>query len=209
MELQKQEIEKLSKVYKLNLINSLTGIKPANLIGTKSTEGVNNLAIFSSVVHLGSNPPLIGFILRPYSDVRRDTYENIKKNGFYTINHVPDSLTKNAHYTSAKFEHNESEFDFCGFTPENLEDFDAPFVLESPIKIGLRFVEEVDIAINGTTMIIGEIEIIQVQDDLIDENGYLNLDTANVAGISGLNSYYSLKKIDSYPYARRKEVPTF
>ena len=60
-----KQISEFSKVYRLNLINSITGYKPANLIGSKSTKGKTNLAIFSSVVHLGSKPPLIGIITRP------------------------------------------------------------------------------------------------------------------------------------------------
>ena len=55
----------MDKISRLNLINSITGVKPSNLIGTKSKDGFSNLAIFSSVVHLGSKPPLIGFITRP------------------------------------------------------------------------------------------------------------------------------------------------
>ncbi len=31
------------------------GIEPTNLIGTKSKDGLANVTIFSSVVHLGSN----------------------------------------------------------------------------------------------------------------------------------------------------------
>ena len=53
------DIFNLDKVKRLKLINSITGVKPANLIGTRSSDGITNLAIFSSIVHLGSNPPLI------------------------------------------------------------------------------------------------------------------------------------------------------
>jgi hypothetical protein len=52
----------LEKVYRLNLINAVTGYKPANLVGTAAPDGATNLAVISSVVHLGSNPALIGFI---------------------------------------------------------------------------------------------------------------------------------------------------
>ena len=54
------DIKSMSKIFRLNLINSITGIKPANLIGTKSKDNLENLAIFSSVVHLGSNHALLG-----------------------------------------------------------------------------------------------------------------------------------------------------
>ena len=62
----KQNILELEKVKRLNIINSITGIKPGNLIGSIDDNNKNtNLAIFSSVVHLGSHPALLGFILRP------------------------------------------------------------------------------------------------------------------------------------------------
>ena len=79
----KSNIKDLEKVKRLNIINSITGIKPGNLIGTISKEKITNLAIFSSVIHLGSNPALLGFILRPQERVRRDTYNNILENGSY------------------------------------------------------------------------------------------------------------------------------
>ena len=58
-------IQDMDRVKRLNLINSITGISPANLVGTISNDLTENLSIFSSVVHIGSNPPLMGFILRP------------------------------------------------------------------------------------------------------------------------------------------------
>lgn len=71
------EIMRLPSRYRANLINKVSGFKPANLIGTKSKSGQTNLAVFNSVVHIGANPPYLGFILRP-TTVERHTYENIK-----------------------------------------------------------------------------------------------------------------------------------
>ncbi|MGJ8661580.1 MAG: flavin reductase family protein, partial [Bacteroidota bacterium] len=140
MHLTKEDIKNTDKVDRLNLINGLTGIKPANLIGTVSNDGQENVAIFSSVVHLGSNPALFGFILRPAGDVPRNTYENIKETGFYTINHVHESIVENAHFTSAKFPGDVSEFDKCGLTPIYKEGFKAPFVENAFVQLGMRFV---------------------------------------------------------------------
>ena len=77
MYLSKQDIANTSRIRRLNIVNSLSGIKPANLVGTISNNNETNLAIFSSVVHLGSDPALLGFVLRPEQEVRRHTYENI------------------------------------------------------------------------------------------------------------------------------------
>jgi len=209
MRLNRQEIQEMHRVRRLNLINGITGIKPANLIGTYSRQYGSNVSIFSSVVHLGSNPALLGFILRPTGEVSRNTYDNIRELGYYTINHIHESIAEQSHYTSAKFDHGESEFDLCGLTEEYLHDFPAPYVGESYLKIGMKFKEEIFISANDTRMIIGEIEEIMLPEDSIDDKGYIRLDRIYDVGIGGLNNYYSLKRIASYPYARVDEVPDF
>ncbi len=202
--LTRSEINKLDRIKRLNIINASTGIKPANLLGTISPAGTANLAIFSSVIHLGSNPPLLGFISRPPGEVERHTYENIKHNQVYTINHVNANLTQEAHFTSAKFPRETSEFAACNFTEEYVTGFEAPFVKESPIKIGLRFKQDIPIELNGTVMIIGEIEHLVMPSHILGDEGHLDLSAA--VGISGLNTYYSLSKLGSYPYARVEDA---
>ncbi|WP_109831915.1 flavin reductase family protein [Reichenbachiella versicolor] len=209
MKFTRKEIDKLEHLKKINLINSISGIKPANLIGTKSDIGQPNLAIISSVVHLGSAPPLFGFIMRPTEDVPRHTYENIKQTGYYTINHVNESLIEKGHYTSAKFDREVSEFERCNIEDEYLDNFHAPFVKDSSVKIGLKLVEELPIAINGTIMIIGEVQIIDISDDCLMDGYHLDLSKIGGVGISGLNSYYGLNKLLDLPYARPAETPVW
>jgi flavin reductase (DIM6/NTAB) family NADH-FMN oxidoreductase RutF len=209
MHLTKSDIENTEKVRRLNLINSITGIKPVNLIGSISGKGESNLAIFSSVVHLGSNPALLGFIIRPSGLVKRDTADNILETGYYTINHVHESFAERAHYTSAKFEKSESEFVKCHLTEEFIYNFKAPFVKESRVKLGMKFLEQIPIKINGTAMIVGEIEHLIVEDSAVNDAGYLDLSAVNNIGLSGLNTYYQLNKIASYPYARVEDLPDF
>ncbi|MEC8460300.1 MAG: flavin reductase [Bacteroidota bacterium] len=204
-----EDILQMPKVKRLNIINSITGIKPANLISTIDERNRHNLAIFSSVVHLGSNPALIGFVLRPLEKIRRHTYENILENGYYTINHLPNHKTLEGHYTSAKFDKETSEYDVCHFTPEFQHEFPVPYVKESFLKMGLKHVESIPIKYNGTVMIVGKILQVYVAKSSLSEEGYINLEEAKSVGISGLNTYYDLKKIASYPYARPHELPHF
>lgn len=79
MKLYVQDIESMDKRYRTNFVNSLPGFKSANLIGTISHSGIPNLAIFSSVIHVGASPALMGMLFRPVS-VPRHTYQNIKHN---------------------------------------------------------------------------------------------------------------------------------
>ncbi len=209
MHLTKEDIQNLERVKRLNIINSVSGIKPANLIGTKANDGQTNVAIFSSVFHLGSNPALLGFIMRPTDDVPRHTYQNIQENSFYTINHIPVSIAVKAHYTSAKVDRSVSEFERCGLTEEYHADFHAPFVKECTLKMGMKLVDEIPIKVNGTIIVIGEIQHLIIPDNAVGEKGYIDLSLYNTAGISGLNNYYSLKPEATFPYARPDEIPDF
>ncbi len=207
MEYTKEDIADLDRISRLKIINSVSGIKPANLIGTINKKGNTNLAVFSSVVHLGSNPALLGFISRPRSKDAGHTLMNIQENGAYTINHIHPEFTKQAHYTSAKFDSTISEFTRCGLTEEYLGNCPAPFVKESHFKMGMRFKEAIPIPLNDTALIIGEIEYIAIPDSAIHDD--IDLEQSDSVGISGLNSYYELKKIAQYPYVRVHEVPEF
>ena len=203
----REDIDNLDKVFRLNLINSVTGFKPANLIGTISKQNQENLAIFSSLVHLGSKPPLLGLVTRPNS-VPRHTYSNIIESKYYTINHISQDIIERAHMTSAKFNREESEFEKCELENEYIYDFRAPYVKRSECKIGMKFIEEIKIKSNNTILIVGEVHNIIIKPNSVEEDGSLDFEKLNSVCISGLDTYYRTKKIIKYPYARKKNIPT-
>jgi len=201
MKIIKQNILDFEKLYRAAFVNSLSGFKSANLIGTISLKGKTNLAIFSSVIHVGANPPLMGFLMRPVS-VERHTYTNIKEINHFTINHINKEIFKQAHQTSARYERNISEFEACQLTPEYTETIKAPYVKESKIKVGLKFLEEQEIKSNGTMFIIGEIQEIILPDDATLTDGYVDIEKAGTIAISGLDSYHETKRISRLSYAK-------
>lgn len=205
----KEDLKNLDPRRRANLINSVSGYKSANLIGTVSDSGVSNLAIFSSVVHIGANPPLIGFILRPAGEVRRHTYENIKQNGVYTINHIHLDFVERAHFTSVKFDRDVSEFEKCKFTEEFIEGFAAPFVKESSIKTGMRLADEIFLRLNNTILIIGEVLHLMVPENTIHDDGNVDLNAVADVCISGLDTYHKVEKIKTFPYAKTSNLPEF
>ncbi|MDT0605884.1 flavin reductase family protein [Croceitalea rosinachiae] len=195
------QIMQLPSRYRANLINKVSGFKPANLIGTKSKSGQPNLAIFNSVMHIGANPPYLGFILRP-TTVERHTYENIKETGVYTINQITTAIHQKAHQTSAKYEREVSEFDAVGLTEFYQNDFHAPFVWESHIKIGLSFQEEQLIQCNDTRLVIGKIEHLILPKDSILEDGDVKLEDLDTAAVAGLYNYYRPEHLVKYGYVK-------
>jgi flavin reductase (DIM6/NTAB) family NADH-FMN oxidoreductase RutF len=196
-----QEIKTLSKQEKTHLINSLGGFKSVGLIGTKSSNGNTNLAVFSSIFHIGAHPPLIALIFRP-SPPARDTLINIIETGFYTINHVNETIFKQAHQTSARYDPSVSEFEVTGLTPEYKNNFEAPFVQESNIQLGIQFKEKIDITINSTQMVIGEIVQIYFPQGCQSTDGFIDIEKANTITCSGLDSYHKTIKLDRLSYAK-------
>ena len=195
------DINSLEHLYKINLINSCAGYKSANLIGTKSTDDKTNLAIFSSVIHLGSSPPLLGFILRP-TTVPRNTYENIMETGYFTINHIYKKILKDAHHTSAKYDRNISEFDVTGLETDYKDNFFAPFVKNSPLQLAMKYIEEYNIISNGTKLVIGEIQGLYIKKELLEDDGFINLSKGAIAAINGLNGYSIPNLKERFEYQR-------
>jgi flavin reductase (DIM6/NTAB) family NADH-FMN oxidoreductase RutF len=201
-----QSLNNLEQRYRAHLINSLSGFKSANLLGTVDSHGQENLSIVSSVFHLGANPPLLGMIIRPHS-VPRHSLENILETGFYTLNHVHQDIVNQSHQTSARYEKNQSEFKEVGLTAEYLSEFKAPFVKESKVKMGLKLVSDQCIELNQTHLVIGELIALHCPEEHIQPDGFLDIAASKTVAISGLDSYHSTNKIDRLSYAKPDSNP--
>ncbi len=203
MHITRQQIDEFPHLYKINLMNSISGYKPANLIATKSTDNITNVAVFSSVVHYGSSPAILGFVLRP-TTVVRNTYNNIKETGYYTINAINEVMIEEAHHTSAKYPSEISEFDKTTLSEEFKNGFYAPFVAESPLQIGMKFLEEHYIKVNGTILVLGEVTDLYFKDSMLSEDGFLNLSKEKVAAINGVDTYMVAENYKRLSYQRPK-----
>lgn len=197
-----QQIADMEKRARTALINSLSGFKSLNLIGTVDKGGQTNLAVFNSVIHLGADPALMGFISRPDS-VERHTLENIKETGCYTINHVNADIFEKAHQTSARYKKEQSEFDAVGLKTDYKNNFSAPYVQESNIRIGLRLKDIVPVQINNTQLVIGEIAELYFPDEIWDaDQGIFDIEKAGTIAGSGLDGYHSTQLIKRIKYAK-------
>lgn len=194
----KKSILEADSSYRRDLINCLSGYKSLNLIGTKSQAGITNLAPFSQVFHIGATPPLVGILFRPHT-VERHTLQNILDTGFFTLNHVSEAFYKQAHQTAARFEG--SEFEGTGLEEEYLDDFFAPFVKLSKVKVACSLAEQQTLAINGTVFVIGAIEHVWVEESGLRADGSLDLNALGTVTVSGLDEYHVGKKLArlSYP----------
>lgn len=192
--------------YRAAFINSLGGFKSVVMVGTINEQGMTNLAIFSSLFHLGSNPPLYGMIVRP-DKVYRHTLENIMETGVYTINHLNEQIYKQAHQTSARYDREISEFDSTQLTVQHTETLKAPYVKASKIKFGMQLIERIDLKVNGTILIIGKVIECLLPAVSIGDEGFIDLEAAGTVTLSGLDSYHLTCKLSRLTYAKPDTLP--
>lgn len=206
-----ESIDQFERPYRVNFINGLSGFKSAHLVGTCDDNGIDNLAIFSSVFHLGADPALIGMIVRPDS-VDRHTLANIRSTGFYSLNHVHEGIYQQAHQTSARYPADVSEFEAVGLTPQTIaESMSAdtgalstkvPFVKEAFVKVLLGLEEILPIKANGTLMIIGKVLAVNLPAASVNQQGVIDYQSLNEVAVVGLDSYYQANHFGRLSYAK-------
>lgn len=199
-----KDLQEMNKIYRRNLVNSSTGYKSANLIATISRKGRTNVAVFNSVFHLGSNPPMLGLVLRT-NTVPKAILEDIHQAGCFTVNHIQENMIEQAHKTAVQREEESSAFESTGLKAEFLDDFPAPYVMQFSIKLGCGFSNEYTIKENGSLLVVAAIEHIYFEPGIEMPDGWLRLEDAGSVVINGLDGYAMPRLLDRFRYARPGE----
>lgn len=202
------DILAMDKGFRTTFMNSISGFKSLQMLGTSNLKGETNLALFNSIFHLGAHPPFIGLVVRPQG-AEHETLLNILETKSYTLNNVVANNFVNAHQTSARYLAGQSEFEACGFTEEYIDDFSAPFVKEATVKLGLEFKECLPFSLNSTKIIIGEVKQIIINNDLIADDGFVDLQKAESVTSVGLDAYYTAHFLGRLSYAKPGKQPEF
>ena len=199
--LRSSDLNAMERFYRANYINSLGGFKSVALVGTRSPEGRENLAIFNSFFHLGAHPPLLGCIIRPET-VERQTLQYMRSSGFYTVNHLHEGILLAAHQCSAPYSADVSEFEATGLHSVYYDEIAAPFVAESRVQYGVKLIRTETLPENGTVLVIGEIVHIRIPENSLATDGHIDLESARTLTCSGLDSYHSTRMIARLPRAK-------
>lgn len=199
--LERSAIDAMEKRSRANLINSLSGYKSANLLGSINARGQTNLALMSSVFHVGAHPPLLGLLIRPNS-VPRHSLENLIEMGVFTLNVVTRDIYTQAHQTTARYAHDQSEFEAVGLDEEYTSLMKAPYVAQSPIKTGLSVLETQTLSFNNTVLVIAEIIELRIKPGIMAEDGQLDMNAANAVAVTGLDEYHSGSTLGRLAYPK-------
>ena len=90
--------------------------------------------------------------------------------------------------------------------PEYKNNWYAPYVKDSPISLGCRYLNEYEIKENGCLLIVAAIEQIFIQEDLLMEDGWVDLTKGSVMAINGLDGYTLPQLEKRLEYARPKQI---
>jgi len=190
MDIRLKDLDQKS-IYKL--MTSSIVPRPIAWVSTVSKDGIYNLAPFSYFAGVSSKPPLIIISIgRKDKYTKKDTLKNIEEVGDFVINIVTKELVDKMNITALPFDEEIDEFERAGLTPAPSTLVKSPRVKESPINIECKKFQIIQIEKMG--LVLGEIVNIKVRDDLLTEDGYIDISKINLVGRLGSNEYCLVNK---------------
>ena len=144
-------------------------------------------------------PPKTYISVRP----SRHSYGIIKESGEFAVNLTPASLVRAADFCGVRSGEKLDKFEACSLHKEEASEVSCPLIEESPLSIECRVTDIVSLGTHD--MFIADIVAVDVDEELIDEEGKLHLDKAGLAAYSH-GEYFSLgKKIGSFGFSVKKK----
>ena len=152
------------------LLSGLVVPRPIGWIGTRSSDGINNLAPFSFFNAVAASPPTVMFAPTGQPMARKDTLANVRETGVFTVNIVTFDLRAAMNETSGTHAPEVDEFEVAGLTVSEATAIDAPTVAEAPASFECTVSKIVDIghAPMGSSVVFGEVVAFNVADRLLD-----------------------------------------
>lgn len=154
------------------LITSLVVPRPIAWITSRSAAGVINLAPFSYFNVFASDPPYVAVgIGRRNNGERKDTARNIEDTGEFVIHLVTEDLLAAMNLSAADFPPDESELEATGLALSPGGRVRVPRLTAALACLECRLHQVVPLGANQ--LYIGEVVLIHVADQLIDEQGQI------------------------------------
>jgi len=173
--------------------NSIIAPRPIGWIGSRSADGIPNLAPYSFFNALAYRPPTLGFA----SERRKDSVANIEETGLFTWNLATRALAEAMNLTSAMVPPDVDEFALAGLTSVTGRVVDAPMVAESPVVFECRLSQIValttaDGAPMSNRFVIGEVVAVHIDRALITDGLYDTTAAVPIARGGGPADYFEI-----------------
>ena len=136
---------------------------------------------------VNTKPPMTYVSIRP----SRHSYGIIKEKGEFVINLTTTDLIKKADYCGIYTGKKVDKFEKCGFTKAEASELSAPLIDECPINLECKVKNIIPLGTHD--MFLAEIVAVHVDEALVDGEGKLHLEKANLSAFAH-GDYYSLGK---------------
>jgi flavin reductase (DIM6/NTAB) family NADH-FMN oxidoreductase RutF len=152
------------------LLTGLVVPRPIGWIGSRAADGVNNLAPYSFFNAVSGDPPTVVFSPGAGSGVRKDTADNVRASGEFTVNVVTTEVAEAMNATSATLPADEDEFGHAGLTVVESTMINAPRVGEAKAQMECRVTHQLHIGREegGSWLIVGEVVAFHIDPELLD-----------------------------------------
>ena len=144
-------------------------------------------------------PPKTYISVRP----SRHSYHIIKESGVFAINLTTKDLVRAADWCGVHTGKKVDKFERCHLSTEEASEIDCPILSDSPLTLECR-VSQI-IPLGSHDMFLADIVAVDVNEELIDRDGKLHLERANLAAYAH-GDYYELgKKIGNFGFSVAKK----
>lgn len=160
-----------SRTYKL--LSAMVVPRPIAWVGTRSREGVANLAPFSFFNVVSNDPPTVMISITSHPDREKDTLRNLRDSGEFTVSHVSrpqfEAMASSSDVVGADVD----EFARAGLTAAPADVVAAPAVAGAPWV--LECVVDRELEVGSYAMVLGRVVRLHLRDDVLDERMRVDL----------------------------------
>lgn len=147
---------------------------PVALITSINKEGKPNVFTVGWIGTACTKPPMITVAIRP----ERLSYEYIKETKEFVVNLPPKSLVKEVDYCGVRSGKVVDKINNLNFTLEKAEVVNSPIIKECPVALECKLKEIIPLGTHD--LFLAEIISVHVEEDLIDKNGKIHLEKADL-----------------------------
>ena len=166
--------------------------RPIAWVTTVDADGRVNLAPFSFFNTFGANPAVVGFAPGLRRDgTKKDTLRNVEATGEFVVHSAVASLASAVNLSSAELAYGESEVDLTGLHTRPATRVRPPLLVEAPVAMECKVLQILHLGTGpiGSNLVLGQILVIHVADDLLDERGRVDPRKLQTFGRLGADFY--------------------
>ncbi len=177
---------------------ALTAPVPPAMVTCGEGENANIITVaWTGIVN--TVPPKTYISVRP----SRHSYGLIKESGEFAVNLTPASLVRQADFCGIYTGKKVNKFEKCGLHQVKAAEVSCPILEESPLTLECRVTDE--IPLGSHHMFLADIVAVDVDETLLDTNGKLHLDRADLAAFAH-GEYFELgRKLGTFGFSVKKK----